>query len=83
MARDNNNFVRDLGVSIYNMDTGKLDRKYENIYNYDDAMLLAQLAMSEKLPNELVVIMPGWNLGIKKNNELYKKALVLAEKKKI
>lgn len=78
------NFLsNDLAVSIFNKEEQTLNRIYEGINNYEDAAILAQLAMSNKSECELVVIMPGWNHGIKDNKELYEKALKLAEYYKI
>ena len=71
-----------LAISKYNKHTNTLKRIYEDISNYEDANLLAQLAMSDKEDDELIVIMPGWNKGIKSDKELYNKALQLAEKHK-
>ena len=55
---------------------------YEFIEDYETANTLAQLAMSEKEANELIIIMPGWNRGIKEYPNEYEEALRLAEKYK-
>jgi hypothetical protein len=45
--------------------------------------MLAQLEMSRKTNwDELIVIFPGWNKGIKENPDLYEKALELEAKYK-
>lgn len=74
-----------LGLSIYkiNNDTGRKIKLYECISTFEEAMLLSQLAMSDKNVNELIHILPGWNLGIKRFPNEYKKALVLADKYKV
>lgn len=53
---------------------------YENISNPDDALLLSQLAMSDKNDTDLIIIFPGWNYCLEKHDILYKKALELAAK---
>lgn len=72
------------GYSIYKTNTNtKHDiRLYDFIEDIKEADLLAQLAMINKQDNELIIIMPGWNRGIKDRPEEYKKALALADKYK-
>lgn len=72
-------------ISILDCNTGKLTNVYDftiNIKDIEDIDLLAQLAMSRKKDNELVVIMPGWNRSIKDNPEEYNRALELENKYK-
>ena len=81
---DKNMTNKHLGLSVckINNDTGRKIKLYEFIPTFEEAMLLSQLAMSDKNDNELIYILPGWNLGIKKFSDEYKKALELAEKYK-
>jgi hypothetical protein len=65
-----------------NPDTGENVCLYDFIEDINDADLLAQLAMCNKRTEELIIIMPGWNRGIKDRPEEYKKALKLAEEYK-
>ena len=58
----------------------KYESLYENISNPDDALLLSQLAMSDKNATDLIIIFPGWNYSLEKHDNLYKKALELAAK---
>ena len=83
MTRDSNGLTLDLRVSVFHPNAAKLDCLYENIESYEDAALLAQYAMQNKNENDLIVIMPGWNQGIKNNQELFNKAKALAEKYKL
>jgi hypothetical protein len=71
-----------MGYSVHkiNCDTKQKTCLYEFIEKITEADLLAQLAMCFKDDNELIYIMPGWNRGINRNPEEYKKALELAEK---
>ena len=57
---------------------------YEYIETIIEAVLLAQLAMYEKKnQNEIIYILPGWNVGLKETYpEQYNRALQLAEKYK-
>jgi len=70
------------GVEKYNLVTKKFTRLYDFIDDIHETDLLAQLAMSEKLDDELIIIMPGENRGIKRKPEEYQVALQLAEKYK-
>lgn len=55
-----------LSVQVIDMFTGNLERKYDHIPSYEEADLLAQLAMSQKKDlNKLVVILPGWHRTMK------------------
>lgn len=74
-----------LSVCKLNLDTGKHERIYEFIGNFEDAFLLSQLAMCGKKENELIFIFPGWNFGINRERykKSYEKALKLAEKYKV
>lgn len=56
---------------------------HDNIDTIEDAYTLAQLEMSRKTNwDELIIIFPGWNKGIKDNHDLYEKALELEAKYK-
>lgn len=68
-----------LDVCKLDKDRKLCDRLYESIPTFEEADLLAQLAMSEKKDNELIIIMPGWNRGIQKYPEYYERAKLLAE----
>lgn len=72
-----------LSVCKVNNRTGRKIKLYEYISTFDEARLLSQLAMSNKHDDELVYILPGWNLGIKKFPDEYQKALELEEKYKV
>jgi hypothetical protein len=69
--------------SVYkiNLETNEHTVLYKDIDNIDDALLLAQLAMSNKTNiDELIFITPGWNKGIETSDpKAYKRALELAE----
>jgi hypothetical protein len=73
------------GISVVkiNVDAKKYKRLYECIESFEEAELLAQLAMSDKDERELIMITPGWNRSIRNNAEEYQKALELAKKYKI
>lgn len=72
-----------LSVQKYNTNNPKTRIVlYENIPTLEDAYLLAQYAMSQKHDNELIIIMPGWNKGIKDDKGLYNRASKLAKKYK-
>lgn len=43
---------------------------YSDIHKLTDAWILAQYAMTMKEDDELIVIMPGWNLGIDGENHM-------------
>jgi hypothetical protein len=75
-----------MSLSVCKMDR-RNNNKYEELYDCiedpEDALLLAQLAMSNKRDDELIFIFPGWNRSIKTHHEEeYAKALLLAEKYK-
>ena len=58
---------------------------YSDIHKLTDAWILAQYAMTMKEDDELIVIMPGWNLGIGSEKHMpihaaYQAAQKLAEK---
>lgn len=73
-----------LALSVCKIDKDGIGgRLYENIPTFEEADLLAQLAMSEKEDNELIIIMPGWNRSIKRYPEEYERAKLLAEEYKI
>ena len=61
----------------------KYNKLYDCISNLEDAYLLAQLAMSEKEPDELVFIFPGFNVSLENYKADYKRALCLAEAYKV
>ena len=72
--------------NTYNGRTNRKDM-YEHLYDcistMEEAILLAQLAMTEKRDDELVFILPGSNLSIDRRVEFqeeYEKALELAKK---
>lgn len=73
----------DLTVAILSDHTKHYRRPHTHIDTLEDAYLLAQLEMSRKTNwNDLVVIFPGWNKGIKDKPDLYEKALELEAKYK-
>lgn len=55
---------------------------FEFIPTYEEANLLAQLAMSHKEHYEIIAILPGANIGITEHPKEYKEVLKLAEKYK-
>ena len=69
------------GYSVCKLDikTHTYNRIFDGIDNIEDAELLAQLAMRRQYQDGLIFIFPGWNRGIEKNEQGYKKALKLAE----
>ena len=71
-------------VAIIKAHNGFEYRKiHDDIDTIEDAYTLAQLEMSRKTNwDELIVIFPGWNKGIKDNPSLYEKALELEAKYK-
>lgn len=69
-------------IQKYNLVTKKFTHLYDFIDDIHETDLLAQLAMNEKSDNELIIIMPGENRGIKRKPEEYQAALQLAEKYK-
>ena len=77
-----NGLTLDLRVNVFHPNAAKLDCLYENIKSYEDAALLAQYAMQNKNENDLIVIMPGCNQGIKNNQELFRRAKAVGEKYK-
>lgn len=72
----------DLSVGKVNKRTNTWQRLYEGISTFEEADLLAQLAMTEKEVDELIVIMPGWNRGIKNYPPIHQRSMLLAEKYK-
>ena len=72
-------------VCIKNFNTQeKYVKLYDDIASFEEAVLLSQLAMCDKKDDELIFILPGWNIGINKNHkEDYKKSLLLAKKYKV
>ena len=74
-----------MGYEIFKINFDDISKRvclYDCIYNIEEADLLAQLAMSDKNDDELIIIMPGFNRGIKDCPNEYKKALELAEEYK-
>lgn len=74
-----------MDYSIHKIDSSDRNKRvclYEFINTIEEVDLLTQLAMSDKKDDELIIIMPGWNRGIKKNVDEYKRALKLAEEYK-
>ncbi len=71
-------------VAIIKAHNGFEYRKiHDNIDTIEDAYMLAQLEMSRKTNwDELIIIFPGWNKGIKDNPDLYERALELEAKYK-
>lgn len=67
---------------VTNEDLSTMVCLYNSINNIEDLELLAQLSMTNKKDNELIIIMPGWNKGIKSYPNEYQKALKLSEKYK-
>lgn len=72
-----------LTVAILSDHTKHYRILHAHIDTLEDAYMLAQLEMSRKTNwDELIVIFPGWNKGIKDNPSLYEKALELEAKYK-
>ena len=68
-----------LSVCVMHKD-GSWDYLYEFISTLEEADLLAQYAMSMRTnETDLIFIFPGWNRGINKDPELWKKAAMLAQ----
>lgn len=55
---------------------------YEFVEILDEAYILAQYAMSSKNADELIIIFPGYNIGISRDKTMINKAIKLAEKYK-
>ncbi len=60
-------------------DNGEFETLYEYIDSAEKADLLAQLAMHTHGHKGLIIVFPGYNRSIAKDNEEYIKALKLAE----
>lgn len=76
-----------MSLSVCKMDTNN-NNKFETLYEFiespDDAILLSQLAMSEKQDDELIFIFIGYNRSIKTHHkDEYSKALLLAEEYRV
>lgn len=72
-----------LSVGVYTKHNGEERKIYTCIDTLEDAYLLAQLAMVNKEDHELIVIFPGWNIGIERNHEnMYERAILLASQHK-
>lgn len=71
----------DLSVSRYNRSTCKLTKLYEWISTFEEAHLLALKEMNNNKDDELVVILPGWNLSV--DEEVIRKQEELAKKHKV
>lgn len=69
-----------LTVAVFKSNQEKLNKLYDCIPTFEKAYLLSQLAMKHKDDDELVVILPGWN--IKLNEDEMKEAKELADKYK-
>jgi len=72
--------MREFTVYAFHTKTKDFRVVYEYVETADDAMLLSQLAMERKGPEEIILVTPGSNKGITKYPELYKKALELEKK---
>lgn len=70
-----------LTVAIFKSNQEKLNKLYDCIPTFEKAYLLSQLAMKHKDDDELVVILPGWN--VKLSEDEMKEAKELAEKYKV
>ncbi|MFC0903770.1 hypothetical protein ACFHWD_03580 [Clostridium sp. MT-14] len=71
--------------SIYKVNYINRNKKvciYDCIDNIEEADLLAQLAMNNKKNDEIIIIVPGWNMGVEDHPKQYEKALELAKKYK-
>jgi hypothetical protein len=55
---------------------------YDCIETYEQADLLAQLAMCGKSWDDLIIILPGWNKSIDRKPAEYQMAIRLAEEYK-
>lgn len=81
---ENRIYWSNMSVAVYNTSTGNYKIIYENINNLEHAHILAQLAMGTKADNELIIILPGWNVSIKtRHPEEHQYALKIAEKYKV
>lgn len=70
-----------LSIALLDTISGQYSVIYESIPNYEQAELLAQLAISQKNNiNKLVVVLPGWSRKIDEDEMQY--ALKLADKYK-
>jgi hypothetical protein len=82
-------FMKNLSLSIVKIPNDRdnnpicYEHLFEFVPTYEEANLLAQLAMGEKEDHELIAIFPGYNRSIKNHHPKdYADALVLAEKYK-
>ena len=76
----------DLSVQKINNRTQERVCLYKCITNFEDAYLLAELAMAQKKDWELICIFPGWNRSIDKDKSRikeYEHALNLADEYKV
>ena len=55
---------------------------YDCIETVKEAYILAQYSMIDKRPDQLICIMPGWNIDIKSKGEMYNQAVELSKKYK-
>lgn len=70
-----------ISVSLIKSNTGEIKRLYEDIPDFEQAELLAQLAINNKKDfNDLIVIFPGFSREIKE--EELETALRLADEYK-
>lgn len=67
--------MREITVYAFHTKTKEFRVVYEYVATADDAMLLSQLAMGRKDPEEIILVAPGSNKGITRYPELYRKAL--------
>lgn len=76
-----------MSLSVCKMDSSNnnsLVALYEFITNPEEALLLAQLAMCDKKDCEIIVISPGWNMGLDKGHtDAYETALMLDRKYRV
>ena len=78
------------GFSIYRIEPKSEEtfvnvRLYDNIDTIEEAYILAQYAMNKNRTslNQLIIIFPGWNIGLEDTQELSYLAQYLAEKYKV
>lgn len=69
--------MREYTVYAFHTHTKKFRVVYEYVKTADDAMLLSQLAMARKDPEEIILVTPGSNKGIYNMPDTYKRALEL------
>ena len=79
MAKEN--IGHGFSVCCINKHTNEWNFLYDCIDTLEEAYLLAQYSMGKHrkdVANELIVIFPGWNIGIEDKPALYKEAEILS-----